>query len=540
MLTPSWLRKIWKQSEHRRQRSERRRRRDRITPHLSGAVLEERQVLNGVPILVAELAGAVELNSGTAADDGMADVYHARVVEHDGQDRLQITVNDQIAYSGSLGSAASITIRGSSDADILVVYGSQEHPDAWTGLTFDAGGGADRLILIDWSADSVQHTLTGDGAGQLSVANQDLESVLTYRGVESITDSIDASIREFRFTGEGNRIELSDDGGESNGISRLSGDGWPEVMFASPGDRLQIDTTSSSVTRIDVRGLDASFDADLDLTASANSLVRFERDLVLGSGDLRVQAGEIEVSGTVRTSQAAIELDAGTRIHLESGSSLQNDGGRVSVFSGDIRHDGSVAASGGAVTMQARGGTLIVSGTVDVSDSTAGNSGGTVQLLGDRVGLLDAARIDASGSAGGGRILIGGDYQGANPDVSNALRTYVGAEVRIAADALDAGDGGTVIVWADEVTRFYGQIAARGGESGGNGGFVEVSGKEYLAYRGSSTRGQRTAGSARCCSTPRMSPSTTLAWRASTTWMNSPTEVGQTTFRSTLPQLTLR
>jgi trimeric autotransporter adhesin len=484
MLTPSWLRKIWKQSERRRQRSERRRRRDRITPYLSGAVLEERQVLNGVPILVAELAGAVELNSGTAADDGVADVYHARVVEHDGQDRLQITVNDQIAYSGPLGSAASITIRGSSDADVLVVYGSEEHPDAWQGLTFDAGGGDDRLILIDWSADSVQHTLTGDGAGQLSIANQDIESVLTYHGVESVIDSIDASIREFRFTSEGDRIDLSDDGWASNGISRLSGDGWPEVMFASPSERLQIDTTSSSVTRIDVRGLDASFDADLGLSAADGSLVRFERELALGSGDLRVQAGEIEVSGTVRTSQAVIELDAGTRVHLESGSSLQNDGGRVTLLGGEIQHDGLLTARGGEVTMQARGGALIVSGTVDVSDSTEGNSGGTIQLLGDRVGLLDAARIDASGSAGGGRVLIGGDYQGANPDLGNALRTYVGAEVRIAADAIDAGDGGTVIVWADEATWFYGRITARGGEQEGHGGFAEVSGVRFLDYRG--------------------------------------------------------
>ena len=33
-------------------------------------------------------------------------------------------------------------------------------------------------------------------------------------------------------------------------------------------------------------------------------------------------------------------------------------------------------------------------------------------------------------------------------------------------------------------TAFYGNISARGGENAGDGGFVEVSGKENLIFRG--------------------------------------------------------
>ncbi len=40
-----------------------------------------------------------------------------------------------------------------------------------------------------------------------------------------------------------------------------------------------------------------------------------------------------------------------------------------------------------------------------------------------------------------------------------------------------------MIVWSDEATRFYGNISARGGAGGGNGGFVETSG-HYLDMRG--------------------------------------------------------
>ena len=60
----------------------------------------------------------------------------------------------------------------------------------------------------------------------------------------------------------------------------------------------------------------------------------------------------------------------------------------------------------------------------------------------------------------------------------------MGANARITADATRSGDGGRVIVWADEVTGFYGDLSARGGSESGNGGFVEVSGKNNLEFRG--------------------------------------------------------
>nr|MDJ0636237.1 filamentous hemagglutinin N-terminal domain-containing protein [Xenococcaceae cyanobacterium MO_188.B29] len=128
--------------------------------------------------------------------------------------------------------------------------------------------------------------------------------------------------------------------------------------------------------------------------------------------------------------------------------------------------------------------TLSLSGS-DVA--TTGNltaPGGKVELLGtNNVALLEDATIDVSATTGGGTILIGGDWQGKGT-VPNAKRTYVGKNVDIRADALNKGNGGKVIVWADEVTGFYGNISARGGVESGNGGLVEVSGKEHLIFRG--------------------------------------------------------
>ncbi|MEQ9550904.1 MAG: filamentous hemagglutinin N-terminal domain-containing protein [Coleofasciculus sp. G3-WIS-01] len=150
---------------------------------------------------------------------------------------------------------------------------------------------------------------------------------------------------------------------------------------------------------------------------------------------------------------------------------------------GDINHQGNLAVESGQ--------TLALYGNQVTSTGSLVASGGTVMVLGERVGLLDNARIDVSSQTGGGTVLIGGSFQG-NGDVPNAARTFVGKEVTINADAtspspsLSGGsiDGGTVIVWADEVTGFYGNINARGGANGGNGGLVEVSGKQHLIFRG--------------------------------------------------------
>ncbi|NEZ66403.1 S-layer family protein [Leptolyngbyaceae cyanobacterium CCMR0082] len=88
-----------------------------------------------------------------------------------------------------------------------------------------------------------------------------------------------------------------------------------------------------------------------------------------------------------------------------------------------------------------------------------------------------------SGASGGGTVLLGGDYQGQGV-VPTAEQTIVGPNVLIAADALTSGDGGRVIVWADDATRFEGSISAQGGPQEGDGGFVEVSTLRLLDFSG--------------------------------------------------------
>ncbi|MDY6940230.1 MAG: filamentous hemagglutinin N-terminal domain-containing protein, partial [Cyanobacteriota bacterium] len=142
-----------------------------------------------------------------------------------------------------------------------------------------------------------------------------------------------------------------------------------------------------------------------------------------------------------------------------------------------VRPDGTLRIASSEAIVDPQAGDAIVSGKL-IATGSQGQQ--TLQVLGDRIALLDAT-LDASGTNGGGNIFIGGDFQG-NGTIPNAQYTFIDAGTTIFADALQQGEGGRVIVWADETTQFFGQISARGIDA--DGGFVEVSGKENLSFSG--------------------------------------------------------
>ncbi|MCW5576624.1 MAG: filamentous hemagglutinin N-terminal domain-containing protein, partial [Burkholderiales bacterium] len=205
----------------------------------------------------------------------------------------------------------------------------------------------------------------------------------------------------------------------------------------------------------------------VEITAPENE-ARNLGTITAEAGRIGIHAGLIHNSGTLNASSAVAE---GGRILLKA---TQNASTAV-----DSRIEAN-GSTGGAVAIQSSD-TTLVEGRVDATGSTG--AGGNIQLLGERVGLVGSAGIDASGASGGGTVLVGGDYQGANPEIRNAGRTYVGRDVTIRADAVTQGDGGKVVVWADGDTRYAGSISARGSGSG-DGGLVEVSGKHLLDFHG--------------------------------------------------------
>lgn len=189
----------------------------------------------------------------------------------------------------------------------------------------------------------------------------------------------------------------------------------------------------------------------------------------------------------VRIDGGATQLQEG--IGVENTGTISNIGGSVELGAGDvyslaIKNSGTIKADRiVAKAAQGAGNVVHIEGTLDASDYSERGKGGVVEILGDKVALYDAT-IDASGTRGGGEILVGGDFQGKG-DVQNAKRNYVSGDAWLQADAILKGKGGKIIVWSDEFTSFDGHVQARGGELRGRGGFAEVSGKDYLAFTGS-------------------------------------------------------
>jgi len=148
-----------------------------------------------------------------------------------------------------------------------------------------------------------------------------------------------------------------------------------------------------------------------------------------------------------------------------------------------VNPDGSVSLSRSTtpeIGIASESGTVLLSGAIDVANEISPDFGAAQQatILGDRIAVLDAT-IDASGVAGGGTVLVGGEFQG-NGTLPNADVLYVNSGARILSDAIGTGNGGTAILWADGVTIADGTISARGE----NGGFVEISGKQTLSFNG--------------------------------------------------------
>ena len=157
-------------------------------------------------------------------------------------------------------------------------------------------------------------------------------------------------------------------------------------------------------------------------------------------------------------------------------------GDAVGVFAGTLKHSGLIQATtatleGGKVVLKASGDAFVEGAGKIIA---TGTKGGAVDVLGNRVAVMDQAAIDVSGTFAGGTVRIGGDYQGNDASVPNAQVTYFGARASVKADATGSGNGGKVIVWADDTARAYGAISARGGSQNGDGGFVETSGKIHL------------------------------------------------------------
>ncbi len=297
---------------------------------------------------------------------------------------------------------------------------------------------------------------------------------------------------------KGNHVFFNPDGTEggkvvNQGLIQAATGGSVSLVGGAVKNEGTILATAGQVNLLAGKKVTMDFDGDglIQFTVDEKILQNAHDldDAVSNTGTINAEGGSVILHGKAAK-------DVFTNVVNNSGvigaSKIQNEGGVIKLVangaSNSLINTGTLSApssdgDGGMVEIFASDTAIISEDALITSASTSGK-GGQVIVEGEKVGLLHNARIDVSGETGGGEVLIGGDYQGKNAEVKNATITYVGDNTSINADAITEGDGGKVIVWSDNTTKYYGNISATGGSKSGNGGFAEVSGKENLKFSG--------------------------------------------------------
>ena len=217
-----------------------------------------------------------------------------------------------------------------------------------------------------------------------------------------------------------------------------------KVLLAS-GEKVTLDFTGSGLMHFAVEG-------------------SLEKAMIEQSGSIEALQGQVHISmGRVKqVIQSVINTDG-----ISEGNAFVEENGVIHLVDSSNIRSNQVEISG------REGSGVAVSGTIDVSNESG--VGGFVHVFGEEISVL-SAKIDASGSTGGGSILVGGDFYGKGTYFLST-KTSISEGSILTANATASGDGGKVAVWSNEVTRFNGQILALGGALFGNGGYVETSGK---------------------------------------------------------------
>lgn len=274
------------------------------------------------------------------------------------------------------------------------------------------------------------------------------------------------------------------------------------VLF---GKESQIDVGSLIASTLDLQDRDFLEGKELHFAGSSNERIQNLGTIHTSEGDLIFLAPRVENKGSLEAPNGVVGIGAGADIlfspngtkqifiKLASRDALIDQSGTIRAsriemqvdgnpYQAAFQHSGTTDALGieernGEIFLNVPTGDAFINGSMKAEQ-------GRIEILGQRLALLEGATLDVSGNTGGGTVLFGGDYQGKNPEIQNAEMVYMDPKSSIRADAVEQGDGGRVILWSDDLTQMYGHISAQGGQQKGDGGFVEVSGKANLDYQG--------------------------------------------------------
>ncbi|MFZ5663778.1 MAG: MBG domain-containing protein [Pseudomonadota bacterium] len=260
-------------------------------------------------------------------------------------------------------------------------------------------------------------------------------------------------------------------------VSSLNGDG------SAPGHAMAASGSGGTLT---IRAARTILDGTINLDGSkTGGTAHITGSDFLSFGSI-LSASGVDAGGKIQLDAGGFSLAGRITVNaaLGKGGSVDIRTTRRAIDTGDAFIDAS-GLHGGSIRYVSDD-QIISSGKFRASGSHG--FGGNIDVSAPRLDLF-SAQFYAQGGIRGGRVRLGGEFQGGRnlttDELPNALRLVATDAVTIDVSAIGMrGNAGEIVIWSDEKTTFLGNAIARGGMVGGVGGQIEISGKETLVYRG--------------------------------------------------------
>lgn len=410
MLLRNWLNRVTRQIASSRFPKERRstwrlpKRRTTSVPQLA-ETLEERA------LLAATLTAALD-GSGNLVITDTSGAANQLTLSRSGNDIVITDAAEEFDVSAISGSALSnsnktITIPSASITGTAIFVAADGGSDSLTvdlstdlGFDVDYAGGTgntDSLTVSGGAVTTVTHTLTNANDGSISVVTLGTR-VISYTGLEPITDNLAATDRIFTFNGGAETITLADAAGSNITIdSTLS----ESITFPNPMNSLTINAGSGDDI-VNLNSFDAAFNASLSVNGDgATDTINAKASLALtGTNSISLSAESL-VIGAVTLSTINGGQTYNGAISL-SGSTLTTSGTGVVTLGGDVTINGSAAST--------------IAGKVDLNSATRNFNVNDVAVGDD---IIISAAVEGAGDglvkSGVGEMLLSGtnSYSGA-------------------------------------------------------------------------------------------------------------------------------
>jgi hypothetical protein len=186
--------------------------------------------------------------------------------------------------------------------------------DPVNGITFNGGSGGqtlgDTLEILGGTAGTVEHRFVNDNDGSVFFDGEPVATI-TYTGLEPVLDTIIATDRIFSFTGAGETITLSDDGGAGDGVSLIDSTLGESVAFVHPAGTVTINTETSGgsgADQVNINAVDSTFTANLTVNAGTDDIIT-TTTVDIGAGVLDLTAGLVNVNGAFTTT-GSVDIEA--------------------------------------------------------------------------------------------------------------------------------------------------------------------------------------------------------------------------------------